>query len=276
MKNIENQIKDLEPWFHNVHLPKGQQTAPHHFLGDFPAFKWNEIKHEIPQNLEGCKVLDVGCNAGFYSIKLAQRGAHVTAIDVDEHYLHQARWVAKQFNLESQINFKKMQVYDLAKMDENYDIIWFMGVFYHLRYPLLALDILSSINSNFMVFQTFSLSAKEEMNVPGDIDFHNREILEKSAWPKMAFIPGALAGDPTNWWVVNHQGIISMLNSCGYKIKSMPHDEVYIAVKDPSFENAQQTWNRSEFLSATGKEWESEVSQKTNHKNLIKTNIEAL
>ena len=58
------------------------------FLGDFPSFKWEELKAHIPENLEGEKVLDSGCNAGFYSFKLAKRGAQVTGIDLDPHYLN--------------------------------------------------------------------------------------------------------------------------------------------------------------------------------------------
>ena len=45
------------------------QTAPDHFLGDFPRFKWLEIAPHIPEDLKGWRVLDIGCNAGFYSFE---------------------------------------------------------------------------------------------------------------------------------------------------------------------------------------------------------------
>ncbi len=256
-------IKELEPWFHNIHLPNGEQTAPGHFLGDFPAFKWKNIKDSIPQDLTGWKVLDIGCNAGFYSIELAKRGAQVTGIDLDDHYLTQAQWTAEQFGLENQITFKEMQVYDLAHTSEEYDLIWFMGVFYHLRYPLLALDILSQKTKKMIVFQTLSLPGNEEMEVPADVEFHKREIMKNDAWPKMAFIENKLAGDPTNWWAPNHQGIISMLRSCGFKVSSIPEDETYVAEKDNSLESSLNTWNYSEFLSAVGKDWKSDIKKKT-------------
>src|SRR5690606_7653325 len=84
----------LGPWFHNLHLPDGRQTAPGHPFGDFPAVKWRQVEPCIPRNLRGWRALDVGCNAGFYSFELARRGAEVTAIDVDRRYLQQARWAA--------------------------------------------------------------------------------------------------------------------------------------------------------------------------------------
>lgn len=87
-------IADLSPWFHNLHLLYRSQTAPDHPRGDFPANKWHAFRHELPGRLDGSRVLDIGCNAGFYSIELAGRGARVTAIDINGHYLAQARWAA--------------------------------------------------------------------------------------------------------------------------------------------------------------------------------------
>lgn len=262
--STKKEIEALAPWFHNIHLPDGSQTAPNHFLGDFPSFKWDNIQDSIPEDLSGWRVLDIGCNAGFYSIELAKRGADVLGIDLDEHYLKQARWTAKQFGLDDKLEFKQMQVYDLAHTEEQFDMVWFMGVFYHLRYPMLALDILAQKVKKMMVFQTLSLPGREEMEVPEDVEFHKREVMKKDAWPSMAFIEHKLAGDPTNWWAPNHQGIISMLRSCGFKITAMPEDETYLAEKDQDLKSSLETWNYSEYLSAVGKDWQEEVKKKTN------------
>lgn len=261
--SLQEKINSLKPWFHNIHLPDGSQTAPNHFLGDFPNFKWKNIKNSIPENLESWKVLDIGCNAGFYSIELAKRGAKVLAIDLDEHYLEQAQWTTEQFGLEDKIKFEQMQVYDLAHTEEQFDLVWFMGVFYHLRYPMLALDILAQKTKKMMVFQTLALPGKEEMQIPDDVEFHKREIMKKPEWPSMAFIENKLAGDPTNWWAPNHQGIVSMLGSCGFKITAMPEDETYIAEKDTDLKSSLETWNASEYLSAVGKDWKEDVRRKT-------------
>src|SRR3954470_19178072 len=133
-------ISQLGPWFHNLHLPDGTQTCPDHWLGDFPTCKWNQIAPHLPQDLSGWSCLDIGCNAGFYSFALAQRGATVLGIDLDEHYLNQARWAAAQYQLADRVGFTGRQVYDLARLKENFDLVLFLGVFYHLRYPMLGLD----------------------------------------------------------------------------------------------------------------------------------------
>ena len=82
----------------------------------------------------------------------------------------------------------------------------------------------------------------------------------------MAFVPNKLAGDPTNWWVANHQGIISMLESAGLKVMEMPDDETYITQKSDELPTIQETWNVSEYLAAVGKDWKKAVSTKTSKK----------
>ena len=261
----ENDIKKLGPWFHNIHLPNGNQTAPNHFLGDFPSFKWEKIKEIIPENLTGWKVLDVGCNAGYYTVKLAMRGANVTAIDLDTHYLRQAEWVAKQFGLSEKITFRQMQVYDIARTDEQYDLIWFMGVLYHLRYPMFALDILSQKTRKMMVLQTLTVPGEKEISMPKDVNLDEREIIRAPNWPSLSFIEHQLAGDPTNWWVPNHSGIRAMLHSCGFVITAtMPEEETYIAMKSEDAIASTDTWNHSEYLAAIGEKWQKEVKKKTN------------
>ena len=94
--SVARQIAELGPWFHNLHLPSGEQTAPEHGLGDFPRRVWQGIAPHVPEDLRGWTALDIGCNAGFYAFELARRGAEVTAIDHDGHYLRQARWAAEQ------------------------------------------------------------------------------------------------------------------------------------------------------------------------------------
>src|SRR3954466_15445047 len=236
---MQREIEALGPWFHNLHLPGGLQTAPEHFIGgDFPRFKWEQIRGSIPEDLRGWRVLDVGCNAGFYSFELARRGASVLAIDMEPLYLTQARWAARQFGLQDRVEFREMQVYDFARSSEQFDLVWFMGVFYHLRYPLLALDILSQRTKRMMVFQTLSLPGEEVYPDTADHPINEREPLLDPGWPKMAFIEHRFSGDPTNWWVPNHAGIEAMLRSSGLAVTSRPAGEIYLCVPDPAADSS--------------------------------------
>src|SRR5437588_6076847 len=124
---IENRVRDLGEWFHNLDL-NGVHTAPNHFLGDYPNVKWKHIQSAIPQDLTGATVLDIGCNGGFYSVHMKQRGAkRVLGIEVDERYLRQARFAAATLDLE--IEFEERSVYDVDAIAGQFDYVLFMGVF---------------------------------------------------------------------------------------------------------------------------------------------------
>src|SRR4051794_23162063 len=113
LKEIEQRVRDLGRWFHNLDLD-GVKTAPDHFLGDYPKVKWNRFAHAIPADLRGLSVLDIGCNAGFYSIEMKRRGAErVLGIDWDENYLAQARFAAEICGAD--IELRQMSVYEVAE-----------------------------------------------------------------------------------------------------------------------------------------------------------------
>ena len=241
---LQAEIEALGPWFHNLHLPDGTQTAPGHFLGDFPRFKWRQIAPHIPDDLGGWTALDIGCNAGFYSFELARRGASVTAIDLDPHYLKQARWAARQFGVEDRVTFHQMQVYELARVDETFDLVWFMGVFYHLRYPLLALDIVARKTRRLLTFQTMTSPGDEVLTPPDDLTLDERKLMREPGWPTMAFIEHKLAHDPTNWWAANHACIEAMLRSSGLRPLARPAHEIYVC-EPHAYEDR---WNMRELM----------------------------
>jgi tRNA (mo5U34)-methyltransferase len=250
---LRKQIETLGPWFHNLHLPDGSQTCPGHFLGDFPRFKWLKLADQIPQDLSGWTVLDIGCNAGYYTFQLAARGARVTGIDVDPHYLTQARWAARHFGVEERVEFHRMQVYDLAHVETSFDLVLFMGVFYHLRYPMLALDTVAQKVRRMMVFQTLMMPGEEILQDTYDRSLNDREALLETGWPKMAFLEHRFAGDPTNWWAPNRACVEAMLRSSGLRITARPDSETYFCEPDPERPSCVATWNAGELLSAVGR-----------------------
>ena len=230
-------IRELAPWFHNLHLPDGRQTAPDHPLGDFPAFKWNQLEASLPADMNGLRVLDVGCNAGFYSIAVARRGATVLGIDFDRHYLRQAEWAREQFGLpERQLAFRQMHVYELARLEETFDVVLFLGVLYHLRYPLLALDLVAQKVRDLLVVQTLTMPGEESVEAPEDLSLSQREVMLGRGWPKMAFIERRLEGDPTNWWAPNRACVRAMLRCAGLEPIGSPGHEIELArrVMDPA------------------------------------------
>lgn len=223
---LSRRVQELGDWFHNLNL-HGVPTAPNHFLGDFPNIKWRKIATEIPEDLSGASVLDIGCNAGFYSIQMKRRGAdRVLGIDVDDRYLNQARFAASTLGLE--IEFQKMSVYDVDRIAGQFDYVFLMGVFYHLRYPLYALDTVVKKIAGKLIFQTMLRGSRETKEWEPDYSFWNESIFFEQEFPAMYFIEHKYSGDQTNWWIPNRGAVESMLRSSGLHVISHPEEETWI------------------------------------------------
>jgi tRNA (mo5U34)-methyltransferase len=217
----------LGDWFHNIDL-NGVPTAPNHFLHDYPNMKWRRFRHAIPQDLSGQTVLDIGCNGGFYSLEMKRRGAErVLGIDFDDRYLAQARFAAEVTGLD--IEFRKLSVYDVAELGERFDLVLFMGVFYHLRHPLLALDLIHDhVAGNLMIFQSMQRGAGEVLPVQANYGFFETAHFDSPGYPKMHFIEHQYANDWTNWWAPNAACSAAMLRSAGFEILEQPEEEVFV------------------------------------------------
>jgi len=223
---LARRIAELGDWFHNLDL-HGVPTAPHHFLGDFPNIKWQHISQAIPEDLTGATVLDIGCNAGFYSLHMKQRGArYVLGVDVDERYLSQARFAAETLDLE--IDYQKRSGYDVDEIPGQFDYVLFMGLFYHFRYPLFALDKIIKKVGQRLVFQTMIRGSEEASTWDDDYPFWNKEVFLDSNFPAMYFIEKSYSHDYTNWWIPNRGAVESMLRSSGLEILEHPELETWI------------------------------------------------
>lgn len=223
---LSRQIAELGDWFHNLDI-HGVKTAPNHFLGDFPNIKWKHIAPAVPEDLTGATVLDIGCNGGFYSVQMKRRGAErVLGIDIDDRYLNQARFAASTLGLK--IEFEKCSVYDVDKIDGTFDFVIFMGVLYHLRYPLFALDKVVKKVGGKLLFQTMIRGSEEVKEWETNYHFWNKEIFEQPEWPRMYFVEHSYSNDQTNWWIPNRAAAEGMLRSAGLNILQHPESETWI------------------------------------------------
>jgi tRNA (mo5U34)-methyltransferase len=224
---IRSRVRDLGPWFHNLDLG-GVQTAPDHALGDYPTCKWRHFAHAIPQDLRGRTVLDIGCNAGFYAIEMKRRGAdRVVGVDSDPRYLAQARFATRVKDVE--VELANLSVYDVGRLGERFDVVLFMGVLYHLRHPLLALDLIREhAVGDLLIFQSMLRGSDEVRRLASDYPFSARNIFDDPAFPRMHFVEKCYAGDPTNFWIPNRACAEAMLRTAGFVILDHPEAEVYV------------------------------------------------
>lgn len=228
---LENRVQELGPWFHNLRLGQDAavQTAPDHPLGDFPSNFWQFFKHAVPHDLSGQSVLDIGCNGGFYSFEMKRRGAaRVLGVDHDPAYLAQAQFARQKLGLH--VEFVQGDVYDIDRIvgGEQFDYVVFMGVLYHLRHPLYALEKVAGLVRRRLLFQTMERGTWDSTEFAADYPIAERDVFFDERFPRLYFVEHAYAGDKTNWWIPNPACTQAMLRSVGLQVVDRPCQEVYV------------------------------------------------
>lgn len=233
---IKKKIDELKPWFHNIQLAEGIFTNPN--TPETPPYKakyvqkrWDLISKYIIGKTQNKTCLDVGCSSGFFSMKLIENQAkHVIGIDDGEQELaiSQAKFIAKTLNVKN-VDFEKLSVYDVEKLEKKFDLTLFLGVFYHLRYPLLALDKLRKVTDK-MILQTVTTKIEDTskkienyFQMPPEMENikFRSNLFYDPGYPKIHFIEHKLEGVENNKWVPNLEAVTAMLRASGFHIDDL-------------------------------------------------------
>jgi tRNA (mo5U34)-methyltransferase len=156
-EEILAELKRLEPWFHRIDLGGAIYTKTESVMGepvDHPFGPWQTIQKLLPADLDGKTVLDVGCNAGFYSFEAKRRGAErVLGVDGQRQHVRQGLFVRKVVGLE--VEFRRLNVYELSPQSVGqFDITLALGLLYHLKHPILALENLYRVTKELLIIET--------------------------------------------------------------------------------------------------------------------------
>jgi len=211
-KTIAEGIERLQPWFHNIDLA-GQPTDPQN--PDHPRTRWDAISTDLPQDMQGKTVLDLGCASGYFALELAARGAHVLAVDWEERAVAQVQFAADVLELEVECRLQNIYAFVLAN-NQVFDYVLFMGVFYHLRHPLLVTDQLARMTREAMVFQTVLSNHEDTVDPELPDNFSDRGLLATPGFPALYFLERRFGGILNNWFVSNESAVRAMLRSSGF------------------------------------------------------------
>lgn len=172
----------------------------------------------FPASFEGMSVLDMGASDGFFSFEAERRGAsRVLAMDVRTG--SQSGFALAHELRNSNVEFREGNVYELSpETHGQFDVVICLGLLYHLRYPVLALDRLRTITKQFMLLETLCLDdhfvLSDGKSVPLDsVDQRLRDVPLLQFYRHDEVSPGVFS----NWFSPNHKALEEMLGSAGFK-----------------------------------------------------------
>jgi tRNA (mo5U34)-methyltransferase len=160
-KELEERVailNTIQPWNHNYLLPYGVETRPGEQVSHGKNLvKWQRIQPLVEILKIGNKtVLDVGCNEGFFSFKLADMGAHVMGIDIDENRIKKAMFIQEIFN-KSSVSFSVMDIFSEAFSTlPHFNICLCLGMLHRLPDPYTAISKLTQY-ADIIIFEWKSL-----------------------------------------------------------------------------------------------------------------------
>jgi tRNA (mo5U34)-methyltransferase len=216
INTLRSRIAEIEFWYHRIELARGVITPGVNPLA--PA------AYQVPADLTGKRVLDIGAWDGYWTFEALRRGAReVVAIDDFSDFLGllkpEQRHAWKSFDLcrealgyaEQRCRRMELSVYDVTeeKLGGRFDLVFCFGTLYHLRHPLLGLDRLSSVCDGQIILESqicddYSAYRGAGQGYPG-----TQMVCE--------FFPTKeLAGNATNWWAPNLNCMGGLLYAAGF------------------------------------------------------------
>ena len=215
-EEILSKLKRLEPWFHRIDLGGGLHTKTESAMGepvDHPRGPWQTIQKLLPPDLSGLTLLDVGCNAGFYAFEAKRRGAkRVLGVDGQRQHVRQGLFVRKVLDLD--VEFRRLNVYELSpRVVGQFDITLALGLLYHLKHPILALENLYRVTRELLVIETAIMPPGQ---TPKSFAYSFGAL--KTILHPLAYVenPPESKEQVFNWFLPGTEALMALLRNAGF------------------------------------------------------------
>lgn len=210
-REVQALVDSIAHWYHRISLTHGIVTPGVNDTQGCLALL------DLPTNLSGMRVLDIGARDGFYSFECERRGADVVAIDYMSP--EQTGFPVARKILNARVDLTQENLYRLRPETwGTFDLVLCLGVLYHLRDPLWALDILRSLTRRRLILETHVID--EAVLLPDGTKRALEEVAPQlSHVPLLQFYPrNSLNNDYTNYWGANMCGVAAILAEANFRV----------------------------------------------------------
>lgn len=204
--SVDEEIMTIH-WVHRISLPDGKVTP-----GDWDTGTAMS-RLRLPEDLRGKTVLDVGAWDGLYSFEAERRGAK-RVLATDHFCWSGTGWGSRSgFDLAHRLLSSKVDARDIDIPDLSpesvgtFDVVLFLGVLYHLKEPLSALERVASVTDGMLILETLA-----------DLTFMRQPALSFHGGRSQPFaLYRHWRRDPTTWFAPNEAAVVAMLEQVGFK-----------------------------------------------------------
>ena len=209
-------IERLGPWFQCLELPGGIRTKTTSIAGealDNPARQWEVVGACMPADLAGRSVLDVGCNAGFFAVEAKRRrAARVVGVDSQRQAIRQARFARDALGID--IEYRRQSVYDFGPDDGTFDVVLALGLVYHCKHLVLALERLFAVTGEILIVES---AVVPEDRLPAS--FVQPLAARDSVLHPLAYVanPPDSWESVANWFVPTTAALAALLRTAGFR-----------------------------------------------------------
>lgn len=198
-RETRKQIAELESlgWYHSIELPDGRVLNG---LLELEQLRRRLALFPIPDDLRGARVLDIGAWDGWFSFELERRGAQVVALDL----VHNPKFLIARELLKSKVEYVVADICRIPAAElGKFDIVLFLGVLYHLKHPLLALERVCELSTDFACIESYVTDNGDDLNVPPSLEFYEGTELR---------------GQFDNWVGPNTSCLLAMARAAGFAV----------------------------------------------------------
>ena len=216
------------PWYHDFEIVPGVRTH-----GSYnPIHSWKEL--QLPEDLRGTTLADVGASNGFFSFEARRRGAHVVAFDF-RHKDNSGFGLAQHINGMSDIEHHQVNVLDITPEEYGeYDVVLALGLLYHTSDPFRALANCAALSRKRLLIESYCIDASLPAGIRDE--------------PLMRFMPDPerfpssedVHHDRSNFWGFTSACLRRMVEDVGFSVQRVDvrADRVFIdaerVVSDPA------------------------------------------
>jgi len=237
---IQKKVAEVKLWFHKIDLGHGIVT---------PGFceSWGYDPLNLP-DLRGRTVLDVGCADGLYSFECEKRGAK-QILATDQSMME--GFLAAREILNSTVEYKEIDVFDISPQTVGtWDIVLFMGVFYHLKNPLFALEKLAQVTRYLLVVESHIVVLPSWDNVPLMTFYETNELMDEAS----------------NWWGPNVECLIRMTRSAGFELVELQRTTIDTKPKGKLRRKSEEV---RQCVTRLFRKWDNEFYAASSHRAIV-------